>query len=238
MAFTTIPLRPLAAPHLLALPPRELPSKSLGGASYYLKTGVEFKDAGRTTGIGASLLADIRARTTQQPNPTAQSITTDTTLSPQNLGDTDPLDLGYHYPILDYALGGVTVSNCKLNVASGTIIATYGSIAGAAGLTIGAGGQFLPIGTPILPVWIVEYNTVQEGNTAYWLKTWSGSVPSGVSGQASDPVVACRFTQWSMLGTDDDQFRAAYGARQLNFQDCEFHGGKLSTVAPTLNFTN
>ncbi|HEV2210732.1 MAG TPA: hypothetical protein VG167_18310 [Verrucomicrobiae bacterium] len=51
-------------------------------------------------------------------------------------------------------------------------------------------------------------------------------------------MINCRFTKWSILSLDAPQFYAATNTGPFNFQDCEFHGGKLLSARPTLNFTN
>jgi hypothetical protein len=212
-------------------------ASAVGDASYYLSASSPVVNGGRNTGISSSLLADLHARTTKPPNIPAQTITTDTRLSPQNLADADPIDLGFHYPILDHAVGGVTVSGCTLTIDPGTVVGTYAN-ASTPGLSLGSGSQLVSVGNPAQPIWFVEFNTVQEGSTTTWNKTTSGSIVSGVSGQTQTPGATFRFTDWSMLGMDDNNFRGAVGAGPLNFRDCEFHGGQVATASPTLNFTN
>ena len=51
------------------------------------------------------------------------------------------------------------------------------------GLVIGANAQFLCRGSPKQPVWIAQFNTIQEGTTTNWQRTaYEGVSPRIVKG--------------------------------------------------------
>jgi RHS repeat-associated protein len=214
------------------------PFQTVGAASYYLSAS-GFRDVGVSTGIASSLLSDLKLRTTYPPSVILQStINSDLTLSPQGLQDTNAIDLGVHYSVLDYALGWNFVTNATLNITAGTAVATFGTNVGTYGVAIGNGGKLLSQGTPTQPVWIVQYNTVQEGSTTNWQRTTYASVASEFEGLSPASVINCRFTDWSILSLDAPQFYGPTNNGSFVFQDCEFHGGKILSGSPTINFTN
>jgi len=50
--------------------------------------------------------------------------------------------------------------------------------------------------------------------------------------------INCRFTDWSGLCQSVPGFFGTTNSGPFNFQDCEFHGGSLGTIRPTVNLTN
>ncbi len=135
--------------------------QTVGGGADYLATNCPdgIRGAG-TTNIDPALLADLQTKTTYPPVVYAsQTISTDLTLAPQAPRDTclPGPDLGYHYDPIDYAIGGVIVTNATLTVSPGTVIATFGN-----GLDIGPGGKLVCEGLAYDLNHIVTYNTVQE----------------------------------------------------------------------------
>src|SRR5207302_1590313 len=111
----------------------------IGNGSYYLTDSSGFRGVGLSIGIASSFLSDLKTRTTSPPLVYSSPTTTDT-LQPRNIANTGTPDLGYHYDVIDYAMGGVTVSGCALNVAFGTVIATYATSGNSTtpGLKIGS----------------------------------------------------------------------------------------------------
>src|SRR5207249_8475052 len=77
--------------------------QTVGSGARYLVANSPYRDAGTTT-INATLLADLRRRTTYGPFLLGSNITADTTLTPQAQRDTDALDLGYHYSSADFLI--------------------------------------------------------------------------------------------------------------------------------------
>jgi hypothetical protein len=223
-------------------PSTSSPCQSAGAGSFYLAAGGSNPyRGGGSPYISTTLLNDLKQRTVDPPDYSTYAnttITADTKLAPGARDTGSPPSVGYHYDPIDWAL-----ANChwaaNLVLAPGTIIAAYatGSAPSAPALTLNAGAQLFSIGTPAQAVWIVEYNTVQE-SPGTWQKTTGGSVVSTVTSQTPLPTVNCRFTKWSMLATDDNNFSATFGTGPLSLRDCEFYGGKISSTAPTLNLIN
>lgn len=161
-----------------------------------------------------------------------------TSLSPQAGRNTSTLDLGYHYDPLDYEFGWVLVTNAAITVNAGTVIGTFGTNSGAYGLAIGQGASLSSQGTATAQNWIVQYNTVQEQPYTNWFQTTNGAICSEFQGLSPGATNNFRFTSWSMLSQAAPHFNAPTNVGPFNFQDCEFHGGKITTLGPTLNLSN
>src|SRR6266536_6685790 len=89
--------------------------QSVDAGYSYLPTSSTNRDAG-TTSINASLLQDLRNKTTEAPGVWTNLLATNTTFSPQVHRDTDTLDRGFRYDCIDYAVGYLTVSNAVLSI--------------------------------------------------------------------------------------------------------------------------
>jgi hypothetical protein len=214
------------------------PFQPVGAGYYYLADSSSLRNAG-TTNIYSSLLSDLKKRTTYPPVLVVNTLITNSqTYSPQAQRDTDIPDLGYHYDPLDYELGWVLFTNAVLTVTNGTAIGAFGTNSGTYGLAIGQAATLQSQGTPNNPNWIVQYNTVQEEPITNWVRTSSGALCSEFQGLTPASVINCRFTFFSMPSLDAPAFNASTNIGPLNFQDCEFHGGKLISVRPTVNLTN
>jgi hypothetical protein len=224
--------------------PSNYPFQTVGAGSHYLTNSSGLQGAGVTNNVPASLLSDLKLRTTYPPLVIANAIiTTNLVLQPTAQRDTNTThpDLGYHYDPIDYALGFILVTNATVTLTNpATVVATFGTNGGSYGLGIGQNAQLLSLGTPNQPNWIVQFNTVQEqpGSPSTWYRTTNGLVISEFQGLSPQPVINCRFTDWSVLGLDAPAFYAPTNLGPINFQDCEFHGGKLLSFGPTVNLTN
>jgi hypothetical protein len=215
------------------------PFQAAGAAYYYLADSSPLRNVGTTTGISSSLLAAIAQRTTYPPIITAQAIITNSqTLSPQAQRDRDVPDLGFHYDPLDYAYGWVLFTNATLTVTNGTAIAMFGTNSGTYGLGIGQNANLVSQGLPNNPNWIVQFNAVQEQAYPVWARCTNGLVTSEFQGLLPGCTINCRFTQWSVPSLDAPAFNALTNSGPFYFRDCEFHGGKLLSVRPTLDLTN
>jgi hypothetical protein len=105
-------------------------------------------------------------------------------------------------------------------------------------LTVGPGGQFLCQGAPNNLARIINYNTVQEESTN-WSKPAKGLIMPNWTTNTPASVVSCRFTDFSILANDTAHFYAMTGSNSpASFQDCQFHGGSLTSTNPTINLTN
>jgi hypothetical protein len=221
--------------------PSASPYQSAGAGNYYLAANSPYRGAG-TANIDPGLLADLRRRTTWPPLVVAATTwTTSQTLTPQAQRNTGPPDIGYSYDPLDYALGWVAVTGATVSISNGVAIATFGTNAaggGTYGLAIASGATLQSVGLPNNPNWFVQYNLVQEQPTTNWVQTSGGSVVSEFLGQSPGSVINCRFTQFSMPALAAPHFNAPTNVGPFFFEDCEFHGGKLLSLGPTLALTN
>jgi hypothetical protein len=134
------------------------PFQSVGAGSFYLINGCGFQNVG-TTNINATLLADIKTKTTYPPILYSNvTVSINTTLSPQAQRDTDTPDLGYHYDPIDYLVDQYVITNATLTVNGGAAIASYNE----PGVLLRDGSAIVSIGSPLYPNWFVRYSSVQE----------------------------------------------------------------------------
>ena len=215
------------------------PFQTVGAGNYYLTDASGFRNAGTSSGVSASLLTDLGKRTTYPPYVVATTtINTPQTYSAQAQRDTDTLDLGYHYDPLDWELGGVLVTNATVTVNVGTAIGVFGTNTSTYGLAIGQAAALQCQGAPNSRVWIAQFNTVQEQPYTNWLQTSGGALSSEFQGLSPGSTIYCRLTSWSTLGMAVPDFYGPTNSGPFNFQDCEFHGGKVVSAQPTVNLTN
>ncbi len=208
------------------------PFQAAGAGSYYLANGGPFFNAGTTT-IDPALLSDIQTRTTYPPVVMTNIwFTNDYTFFPQAQRDTDTPDLGFHYPPLDYAIN-LCISNATATVLPGTALAVYGS---EYGVWLWTNGAFNCTGTATSPNVITRYNTVQEQSNTNWeTAAWISSFLFPDQTQTSS--ASFTFTEWSVLGSDYQLYSYAYSCPLL-LQNCQFYGGEIWDVGPTITSSN
>ncbi len=215
------------------------PFQAAGGGSYYLTDASGLRNYGTSAGPPASLLADLKQRTTYPPIVIAGATwNTDQALTPQAQRDTDQPDCGWHYEPMDYELSSVLATNCAISMSNGTVIGTFGLSSNTNGLAIGKDASLTSVGLPNRPNWFVQYNLVQEQPLTNWFHTTAGQLSSEFQGAGNHSVINCRFTQFSGPAQATTHFFAPTNTGPLNFQDCEFNAGQVISVAPTVNFTN
>jgi alpha-tubulin suppressor-like RCC1 family protein len=221
------------------------PFQAVGAGNYYLTDSNSFRNAGTTVGIAASLLAELKQRT-MDPPLVAGELTSignlTATLFPRAPRDTDTPDLGYHYDPLDYAFGGVYLTNATLTLAPGTAVAFYyptGYSGQTYGLALANGAALLSEGSPTSLNRIVKYNTVQEQNGTRWNGTLYSAISSSWEDPPVDPVAQFRFTEWSSPAVDTYHFYGYSGSgAAVVFAHCQFSGGRFLTERPTFSVTN
>jgi hypothetical protein len=220
--------------------------QTVGAGSHYLADDSPYRNEG-TTNIDPALLADLQQKTTYPPvfinGGTGSYYTNDLTLYPQAQRESgDAPDLGWSYDPIDFAFSGIFVTNSTFTVMPGTVISALVTNGGGYGLTMGSGGRFLCQGTPTSLCRIVNFNTVQEQYTTNFVgePSWDLLSPNS-SGNPPASVIECRFTDFSLLAQDanflyDPGSTANTGT--IDFQDCQFHGGKITVGDSTVNLTN
>ena len=145
----------------------EVPNPENGQGWYYLRDGSPFVDAG-TDAIDSSLKNDLARMTTSAPPEFfTEDINSSQTLGPVAIRDSNALDLGWHYPAVDYVLNGATVNNCTLNIDQGTVLALIGS-PWQWGLRVNAGGRLNVNGVPTNRVVFAHLEAVQESPIGYF----------------------------------------------------------------------
>jgi RHS repeat-associated protein len=214
------------------------------GAGYsYLTNNSPFRNAG-TTNIDSTLLSSLRQLTTYPPIVAGHVTTlgnTNLTLTLQALRDTNAPDLGYHYAPLDYAFGGVYVTNSTITVQTGTAVGFYSPTnAGFGyGIQLGSGARFFSDGSPTNLNKLVRYNMVQEQSTSAWNTTAHDHIVTESAEPAVNPEFRFTFTEWAIPAADVNHFYGHNGTDfVVPFSHCLFIGGKFGTERPTVSVTN
>jgi len=217
---------------------------TVGAGSNYLATNSAFRDAG-TTNIDASLLTSLKQLTTYPPVIGGELITlgnTNLNLTPQATRDTDTPDLGYHYSPLDYAFGGVCVTNSTITLSNGTAIAIFSPTNGGTsyyGISLGNAAKLFSEGSATTLNRIVRYNCVQEQSTTTWNTPPVEHIATAQNNPASNPEMRLRFTEWFMPAKDTYHFRGYNGSgANPAFIDNQMHGGQFYSGRPTVSVTN
>lgn len=202
--------------------------QTVGQGNYYLANNSPYRNAGNP-GIDAATLADLRTLTTHAPTLLTANFTGNTTLGPVTAPDSSPnLDVGYHYPILDYVWNNLTVSG-TLTLTNGVAVGVLGST----GLTVN--GNLVSQGTPTALNLLGSASLVQEG-----MGTRLGSL---IGGNGTWQSLSLRFTALPMLGGSDLQsYGLVFAAQDLGqpgsgvfgnggglvlLQDCQLTGGGI-----------
>jgi hypothetical protein len=168
-----------------------------GGGHYYLNGGT-YRNAG-TTGINATLLNDIKKKTTYAPTVQPSDFTANTTLSITATRDTDTPDKGYHYDPLDHLISGLSVGDgsnpVTLTLASNVAIGVSGSY----GLQLLYDGHFAASGGPTNMNRVAWTAAVQEQGAA--ATSLFKVPPSSDAYPPATPSIDCHFTDMAALGT-------------------------------------
>jgi hypothetical protein len=213
----------------------------VGAGASYLKSSSTYRNAG-TANVNATLLADLKKRTTYPPIVIGDGtlFTTSLTLYPQAQRDTDTPDLGYHYDCLDYVFSALALTNATITAMPGVAIGTRTLYTYGLGLLGGA--RFLCEGTPANLNRIVRYNTVQEQANTSWTEYASGgaNIMTAWTATSTAPHARIRFTEFSVpAGTEMYQFWGyVEDAGTHDFRDSQFHGGVFLSDRPTVGVTN
>jgi hypothetical protein len=187
-----------------------------GAGYYYLAPTSTNRDAG-TTNIYSALLTDLRQKTTYPPMVYSNTISTNITLNPQPIRDTNSSpDLGYHYDPLDYAWTNSSLTNATMTLTNGVAIGIYGPW----GLTLENGATLISQGTPLIPNQLVSYHSVQEQSIILGATNTACSYLDAV---ATNSVIRLRFTDVSTVAMPHDTiyFINGTGLNSLNLMDCQ-----------------
>jgi len=209
------------------------PFQSVGAGNYYLASGSPFRNVGITNGLGASLLTELKMRTTFPPQILTNPVTVATTLSPQAQRDTDTLDLGFHYEALDWAVNGVAVTNVVLTLTNGVALAAFGN----SGICLQGGSQFYSEGTPLQHNHLTRFFNVQEQPI-----NWGGGSSSSMytidpsNSGSSPPIAQLRFTDFDGItgsGYHLYTLNTNWTLSSLLLQDCSLNSALFYLDGPT-----
>jgi len=212
--------------------------QTVGAAAHYLQANSLLRNAGSTNGFSATLLADLKKRTTYPPIVLTNLViqNQDIYLAPQAQRDSDALDLGYHYDPLDYVAVGNYVDNSIISLAAGTALGLCATSINYS-ISLLNGGRLVTDGSPTNLTRIVRYNCSQEqANT-----NWTGSSPALQLGSYSGTTSAdMRFTEWVIPGTTNFTQISAYcsGPSSLALSDCQLHAGKFEFLHTLVSANN
>jgi hypothetical protein len=211
--------------------------QTVGAGAYYLAAGSPWRDAGATN-VSAAMAMSLAQSTTEPPMVLTNSIVEDTVLFPEVARDTFLPDLGYHYPVLDYAVSLLTISNhATLLITNGTCIGAFGSY----GFWLPEAAAWVSEGTPFRRNQMVHYRAVQE-QAAGWgdeSGNWFTFITVGRTTDEPSPAVTARFTDfpamtpggrpyWHVVAGEEDNWSVTNSC----FRDCRFWGGFLTLASP------
>jgi len=172
--------------------------ESLGGGRHYLPQGSALRNAG-VAGIRPLLREDLMEMTTDAPQLIPGTTISDGTIFfPRARRDTDALDIGYHYPPIDYVPQGQTIQNASVQILDGTVLGVFGTW----GFVLGPGARFESRGTATAQNRWVYHGQIQEWTASSWAQTTGDLALFSTSwgGTGVPPLLRCEFTEAIMPG--------------------------------------
>ncbi|MGH8248894.1 MAG: hypothetical protein ACREUU_21000, partial [Gammaproteobacteria bacterium] len=197
----------------------------VGAAAHYL-SGSDYRGKG-TPNINSSLLAEIRRRTTQPPLiQTNGWIVADTTLNPRpelRYGATQPIDLGFHYPVLDHIFGAAVLNtNFTLTVNPGAVLGFAPQPVFAYGLYLMGGARFIVDGSPTNLARLVHHHFVQEQATNVWT---TRGIQFYLPSWTATPQAEMRW-RFAQVSFGFESILQGYEfPTPISLMDCQVHGG-------------
>lgn len=208
------------------------PWVQLGAGCFYLPAGSAYRDAGKTN-VTSALVSDLKETTTWGPVVLGPSVSSnDLVLSPQVERDVALIDIGYHYPVLDYLVCGRYVTNASVTIQPGTVIGVYSTNGSGYGLGV-SGGVLSSQGTPSSPCRVVQYNLAQESGMTNWARPANGLLGTWWS----NGRLNLRFTHFSVPAADSTHV-FLYDGLPAVVQDCRFSGGYFDSENPAVTLRN
>lgn len=220
-----------------------------GVGRYYLNPTSQLHHAG-TTNVSPALLTALKNKSTYPPMhlPAFMKISGEMTLFPQvpRYSNGAP-DLGYHYDVLDYTVGSLTLDGGKLSIMPGTAIgcreefSTAHNMLTAVGFDVRENSTLVGRGLPDKPVIIVDAQLVQEQFSYYcFALVLPDFFPH--QGARSAPRLDFEFTHWYASagrnhvwsGLDETYKNLIVPSAMVdwNMKNCQLRGGKISLGAP------
>ncbi len=175
--------------------------EAVGAGQFYLPPASALRNAG-LPGIDPRLQGDLRQLTTDAPLVITAISDTVTNLAARARRDTDAPDIGYHYPPLDYASGGLSLVGATLRMSDGVALGTFGT----SGIRLGAGAVFESAGSASKPNRVVHFSQVQEQTGSAWANPAGDQALMELSGLGSGavPEIRWEFTEaWMPNGSSN-----------------------------------
>jgi len=142
--------------------------QTVGAGEFYLKDGSTYRDFSGAATIDATLHEALKLSTTYPPGtvyPYGHQISSSEAWYPIVERDTNTLDLGYHYPPIDYVVDHcvVTGTGTTIDIHPGTVVVTSGIV----GLQPDPGASINAVGNVFRPVIFNHYRALQEQTTTW-----------------------------------------------------------------------
>ena len=195
------------------------------GFAYLAATNAVWRDAG-TTEITPALLADLKTRTTFAPIViTNVLVTQSTNLLPSVGRDTNGVELGFHYPAVDFAVNVLAATNATLYLSNGVSIMAFGD----SGFWLKDNSALVSEGSPLAPNIISRFVAVQEQST-----NWGGGSVNNNSEincynfMNSPPTAKLRFTEFYTMASSGWHLQVLetnWVFSNVSLNDCAFNSG-------------
>jgi hypothetical protein len=201
------------------------PYQPVGAGAYYYAPNSAYRNAG-TTNINPQLLAELRQRTTYPPVLLTNAFISDTILAPEAPRDTDDVDIGYHYPAMDFLLNNLAATNCTITMTNGVVVGIYGST----GLKFQTGSKLYSEGTPTSPNRILQCTMIQErSSTSYDGSSGAITLKDDTANVGSTlPELRLRFTELPTMAGWGIHFSGGSKLGILVIKDSQFLGGQIT----------
>ncbi len=214
--------------------------QTAGSGTHYLANGSTNRNSVIASGlIDSTLLGDLRKLTTYPPLILTNHFTNDTVLTPQAQRDVDDLDLGYHYPPLDYGWTALKISNARLTLSNDVAIGLYGSST-SYGIGLDSGGVIVSQGLPHRMAKIMRHNLAQEHGSGAWSSSSDAALVKILTNSPVVPQLYYRFTESVLPAGAGEHFNALHFIDNVTygFRDSLFASGYLLATDAGLGFTN
>lgn len=197
------------------------PFQTVGGGKAYLAANSVFRNFG-TLSITPSLLTALRERTTDAPIYLTGQLTTPRTLGQDVSRDVDALDLGHHFPAVDYLVSGLEVLSSTLTLTNSLTVAVDFNAA-SYGIKLSA-GHLVSNGDPKKMNRIVPANAVQEApfvsSATYQYMLADAPIDT------TYPDARFRFTEFSQMSAGSYYYYGNY-LTWFELKDCQLLGGNI-----------
>lgn len=202
--------------------------QAVGGGAHYLSPASSLRNAG-VSGIHSGLRDQLKVMTTYPPTTLIGIVTVPTTLFPRAVRDSDSLDIGYHYPPLDYLVSTLEVTNTVVTLADGVAM----GFSGLSAIWLQGKSTLVSRGRADRLNYIVRSTVAQEAGVAGAQSPASNDVaihtynPTGSI--TNCPDVSLRFT--SVIGNTPGLLHLYHGSgfrvRKAEFWHSQVVGGAI-----------